>query len=104
MDESTWGPVRELLARTATDADLRDRVMADPLAAIEAETGAALPDDWRLVGTLSATGAVELAFADDELPLDYLAVVGGGVSNSYSFPPYVGGPGDPGNPFVYPRR
>ncbi len=98
MDDRTWDPVRELLARTATDDDLRARVLADPVGAIREEAGLEVPVDWRLIGSVSASGAVELSFADDELPLDYLEAVGAGVSATYSFPPLVGGPGTMGNP------
>jgi len=98
MDDTTWEPVRQLLVRTATDEELRARVLADPRAAIREEAGIDLPEDWRLIGRVSATGTVELTFADDELPLDYLAVVGAGYSTSYSFPPSVAATGAMGNP------
>lgn len=95
MDERTWAPIRDLLARTATDAGLRDRMVADPKETLLDEAGIALPDDWTLVATVGATGAVELNFAD-ELPVELLDMVGGGASVSYSFPPHIGGPGSLG--------
>lgn len=104
MDETTWGPVRELLARTAGDAGLRERVMADPVAAIRDDAGVDLPEDWHLVGSVGASGSVELHFADDELPLAYLEVVGGTPSSAWSFPPHVGGYGSMGSPLQPPPQ
>ncbi len=89
MDESTYGPIRDLLARSAADAELRGRLVADPLRAIADETGIALPSEWALETHVEAGGAVSLAFTGEEIPEFMLDSISGGASVSYSFPPLV---------------
>lgn len=85
MDEATFGPIREVLARSAADADLRQRLMDGPITAIAAETGIELPDEWNLVAALGDDGAVTLSFTGEEIPDFMLDSISGGVN--YGFPP-----------------
>jgi hypothetical protein len=89
MDESSYGPIREVLASAAADAELRRRLVADPLRAIVEETGIELPADWNLVARVEAGGAVSLAFTGEEIPDFLLDSITGGAPISFSFPPLV---------------
>lgn len=77
MSDSKMPEIDALLERAQGDADLRERLLADPRGTIKAETGMNVPDDWAIVATDNA-GTVELAFANGELPEAYLEMVSGG--------------------------
>ena len=85
MSHTPQGAIDALLARADSDEALRERLLTDPKAAIEAETGLTVPADWAIVARANGS-SVELGFENDELPEDYLELVAGGdyVSNSGS--------------------
>lgn len=87
MDEVTFGPIRELLARSASDATLRSELLADPRTAISAGTGISLPEDWPLESAVGPDGAIVLNFTHDEIPMELLEYVAGGIPTSFGFPP-----------------
>ena len=90
MADSIQGTIDALLERASTDSALRDRLMADPRATIQEETGMTVPADWNLIATQD-DGAVSLGFENDELPDEYLALVSGGAKDSCGAE--SGGPG-----------
>ena len=65
-----------ILLTVADDADFRDRMIADPKATIEAETGGTLPED-QLVYIEQAIAAAQ-ASAQQPLTVDELTQVAGG--------------------------
>lgn len=81
MSDSIQGSIDALLARAAGDPELQARLLDDPRGTIQAETGMTVPADWNIEARESA-GAMELGFANDELPDDYLALVSGGATDS----------------------
>ena len=78
MSSQITSAIDALVARANRDTDLRERLLADTRGTIGAETGMTVPEDWAIMARES-NGMVELAFADDELPDDYLELVAGGV-------------------------
>lgn len=89
MDEATYGPIRDLLARTSHDQELRGRLLANPIQSIAEETGISLPSEWHLKSGVDVDGTVVLEFAGDEIPDFMLETVSGGAPLSYTFPPLV---------------
>ena len=81
MSDSPQGAIDALLVRAGSDPSLRARLLDDPRGTIQAETGITVPADWNIEARESA-GAVELGFADDALPDDYLELVSGGSGGS----------------------
>lgn len=75
--EEVFGAVDALVTRANADPALRDRLMADAKATIEAETGMVVPSDWDLVAVLHDDGIV-FQLINDELPDEYLQLVSGG--------------------------
>lgn len=88
MDEATYAEIRALLARSATDIELRDRLLADPAAELHSALGIDFPVSWGLASELGTSGAVELSIASDELTDSMLEGVGGGLR--WAFPPTSG--------------
>mgnify|MGYP006285564391 CR=1 FL=1 len=82
MSNPVQGAIDALLVRASSDPSLRDRLMADPKATIQAETGMSVPADWNIV-TRDNDGTLELAFENDEIPDDYLELVSGGLDHYY---------------------
>ncbi len=87
MDESTFGPVRELLARTGGEPDLRVRMLGNPTQTILEEAGIRLPADWHVHAVEGPDGVVQLSVESDELPDFMLEQVGGGIR--WGFPPIL---------------
>jgi len=79
MSNPNMSAIDALIARAADDADLRARLLDDPRGTIQAETGMDVPAEWAIVASENA-GSVELAFANGELPEEYLEMVSGGSS------------------------
>ena len=68
--------------KAAEDDDFRARLLADPRAALEEETGLRLPDDYRLhVHEESATDAHMVLPPRPELSREQLGRIAGGVQN-----------------------
>ena len=68
--------------KAAEDDDFRARLLADPRAALEAETGLRLPDDYRLhVHEESAADAHLVLPPRPELSREQLDRIAGGVQN-----------------------
>jgi hypothetical protein len=78
MAEGIAGNIDGLMARTRSDADLREQMLADPKATIQAETGMTVPADWAIVASVNDGGHVVIEFENGELPDDYLELVAGG--------------------------
>ena len=79
MSDHLQSTINSLMDRASTDDDLRARLVANPEATITAETGLQVPDDWNIEVLHNADGSVILGFVNDELPLDYLELVSGGL-------------------------
>ena len=71
--------INDLTARANADEALRARLDADPQGTIQAETGMTVPADWNIVIIDNADGTIEIGFANDEVPDEYLALVSGGL-------------------------
>ena len=82
MADDLTTTMNTLVAQANGDLDLRARLLADPVATIGAETGLTVPDDWHVVASEGTDGSVNLGFANDELPLDYLELVSGGLPDA----------------------
>ncbi len=67
-------------AAAATDAALRERLLADPAGTITTETGQAFPDGLTISATENPDGSVTLAIADGTIPDDLLAGLSAGCS------------------------
>jgi len=91
MSDDLQSTISALMKRASADADLRARLVADPNATILAETGLEVPEDWNITVIDNANGTVNLGFVNDELPLDYLELVSGGLPD-----PAAGGGGGGG--------
>ena len=73
--------------KAAEDDDFRERLVADPRAALEAETGIRFPDDYRLhVHEESATDAHLVLPPKPELSRDQLNRIAGGYPNQQHWP------------------
>jgi len=72
--------INDLTARANADEALRARLTADPHGTIQAETGMTVPADWNIVIIDNADGTIEIGFANDDVPDDYLALVSGGTT------------------------
>ena len=86
MSQDIPGVIDSLMARTQTDDDLRARMLDNPKATIQEETGMTVPAEWSILASVHDAGHVVIEFENGELPDDYLDVVAGGnyVSNSGS--------------------
>ena len=74
--------VNGVCARAASDADLKARLLADPRATLAQETELTIPEDWELVASEAADGAVRVELVNDEIPAEYLDLVSGGCSGA----------------------
>ncbi len=84
--------IQQVLRRAATDATFRARLTSEPHAAIQDETGVAVPADYdvRFVERLDG-GGLEVSFPpaaaeEDELSLDDLDAAAGGTGGGYDAP------------------
>ncbi|MFM1917890.1 MAG: hypothetical protein RJB01_1405 [Actinomycetota bacterium] len=75
------GAIDDLVGRADADAELRARLLADPMEVIWLETGMRVPEHWGVIAQ-EIDGSVESALSCDELPDDYLEWVAGGRSGS----------------------
>ena len=66
----------------ASDAGLKERLLADPRATLAAETGLSIPLDWDLVASEAADGTVRVELVNDDIPELYLELVSGGLPPS----------------------
>ncbi len=73
-------PSRKISELAASDASFREALLADPRGALGGRLGLVIPDDWELEVFEGADGAVEVRFADDQIPDDALELVSGGGS------------------------
>ena len=74
--------VEELCNRANQDATLKARLLADPHATIESETGIQIPDGWVIAATSLADGRVNVDLANEDIPDEYLELVSGGLPES----------------------
>jgi hypothetical protein len=70
--------VNGVCASAASDAGLKARLLADPRATLTEETGLTIPEDWELVASEVADGAVRVELANENIPEAYLELVSGG--------------------------
>ncbi len=68
------------------DEGLKERLLADPHATIESETGIQIPDGWIIAATSLADGTVNVDLANEEIPEEYLELVSGGLPESSTDP------------------
>jgi hypothetical protein len=80
MNQDITGTIDDLMARTQTDVELREQMLADPKATIQAETGMTVPADWAIISSVNDGGHVVIEFDNGELPDDYLELVSGGYT------------------------
>lgn len=71
--------VNSVCLSAASDADLKERLLADPRATLAAETGLAIPQDWDLVASEAPDGTVRVELVNDDIPELYLELVSGGL-------------------------
>jgi len=74
--------VEELCNRANQDATLKARLLADPRATIESETGLQIPSGWIIAATSLADGTVNVDLANEDIPDEYLELVSGGLPES----------------------
>jgi hypothetical protein len=72
--------VNEVCARAGSDAGLKARLLASPRATLVEEAALTIPDNWELVASEAADGAVRVELVNDEIPEEYLDLVSGGCS------------------------
>ena len=70
--------VNGVCARAASDAGLRERLLADPRATLAQETELTIPEDWDLVASEAADGTVRVELVNEDIPETYLELVSGG--------------------------
>jgi hypothetical protein len=84
--------VEELRLRANQDEGLKARLLADPHATIESETGIKIPGGWVIAATSLADGTVNVDLANEEIPEEYLELISGGRE----LPPSSTDPGSSG--------
>ena len=71
--------VNGVCASAANNADLKERLLADPRATLAEETGLSIPEDWDLVASEVANGTVRVELVNEDIPEEYLQLVSGGI-------------------------
>ncbi len=71
--------VNSVCLSAASDAGLKERLLADPRATLAAETGLSIPEDWDLVASEAPDGTVRVELVNEDIPEDYLELVSGGI-------------------------
>ena len=86
QDANPLALVEELCLRANQDEGLKERLLADPHATIESETGIQIPDGWIIAATSLADGTENVDLANEEIPEEYLELVSGGLPESSTDP------------------
>jgi len=71
--------VNGVCARAASDAGLKERLLADPRAILTEETGLTIPEGWDLVASEAADGTIRVELTNENIPEEYLQLVSGGA-------------------------
>ena len=76
--------VNGVCARAASDAGLKERLLADPRATLAQETTLTIPEDWELAASEAADGTVRVELVNHDIPEEYLELVSGGGAGDES--------------------
>jgi hypothetical protein len=74
--------VDAIVERASSDADFSAQLIADPRGTIERESNMPIPAEWEIEATLNAEGGLEIGLANEQIPDEFLALVGGGSGDS----------------------